>query len=75
MARTDTTRSPSEMNFCFSYRSRVAALRGKEPRTPDNLLWKVLTRPTNREVHSREHLLPDEVEVLMKAAGQVDGIG
>lgn len=51
--------------------SKVVALRGKERQGPDNVLRKVPTRPKNRDVRSREHLLPDEVEALMKAAGQI----
>ena len=34
-------------------------------------LCEIPTRPKNRDVRSREYLLPDEVEALMKAAGQV----
>lgn len=51
--------------------SKVVALRGREKAAPDNILRKVPSRPKNRDVRSREHLLPDEVEALMKAAGQV----
>ena len=51
--------------------AKVVALRGKEKTAPDNVLRKVPTRPKNREVRSREHLLPDEVDTLVKAAGTV----
>ena len=51
--------------------AKVVALRGRDKTAPDNVMRKVPTRPKNREVRSREHLLPDEVEALMKAAGQV----
>jgi len=51
--------------------AKVVAFRGKENDAPDNVLRKVPTRPKNRDVRSREHLLPDEVNALMKAAGQV----
>ena len=51
--------------------SKVVALRGTKRGTPDNILRKVPGRPKNRDVRSREHLLPDEVEALMKAARQV----
>jgi type 1 fimbriae regulatory protein FimB/type 1 fimbriae regulatory protein FimE len=44
---------------------------GKELSIPTNILWKVPCRPKNRDVRSREHLLPDEVDALMKAAGNV----
>ena len=50
---------------------KVVHLRGKIKSTPEIVLRKVPTRPKNRDVRSREHLLPDEVEALMKAAGQV----
>ena len=49
---------------------KVVAFRGAKKAAQDNVLWKVLSRPKNRDFRSREHLLPDEVEVLMKAAGQ-----
>ena len=51
--------------------AKVVALRGKEKVAADNVLRKVPTRPKNRDVRSREHLLPDEVDALMKAAGNV----
>jgi len=49
----------------------VVAFRGKETDAPNNVLRKVPSRPKNRDVRSREHLLPDEVDAIMKAAGQV----
>jgi type 1 fimbriae regulatory protein FimB/type 1 fimbriae regulatory protein FimE len=51
--------------------AKVVALRGKQKRTSNNVLRKVPSRPKNRDVRSREYLLPDEVETLMKAAGQI----
>jgi len=51
--------------------AKVVALRGREKSAPDNELRKVPSRPKNQEVRSREHLLPDEIEALMKAAGNV----
>ena len=66
--------SPQNIHFVESNENamaKVVAFRGKENAAPDNVLRKVPTRPKNREVRSRENLLPDEVEVLMKAAGQV----
>jgi len=51
--------------------ARVVALRGIEKAAPDNVLRKVLSRPKNSEVRSREYLLPDEVDALMRAAGNV----
>jgi len=51
--------------------AKVVAFRGKENAAPDNELRKVPGRPKNRDVRSREHLLPDEVAAaLIKAAGQ-----
>jgi len=37
----------------------------------DNVLRKVLGRPKNLDVRSREHLTLDEVKILMKAAGDI----
>ena len=51
--------------------AKAVALRGGEISAPNNELRKVPSRPKNRDVRSREHLLPDEVAALMKAAGQV----
>jgi len=51
--------------------SKIAAFRDAKGAAPDNILRKVPGRPKNRDVRSREHLLPDEVDALMKAAGQV----
>jgi type 1 fimbriae regulatory protein FimE len=50
---------------------KVVAFRGAKRTAPDNVLRKVPTRPKNLEVRSREYLLPDEADALMKAAGQV----
>jgi len=49
----------------------VVTLRGKDQIIPGNVLRKVPSRPKNQEVRSREHLPPDEVKSLMKAAGSV----
>lgn len=49
----------------------VVAFRGAKKTAPDSELRKVPSRPKNRDVRSREHLLPDEVIALMKAAGQI----
>ena len=51
--------------------SKVVAFKGAKEAAPDNVLRKVPSRPKNRDVRSREHLLSDEVEALMKAASQV----
>lgn len=51
--------------------AKVVAFRGAKKTAPDSELRKVPTRPKNRDVRSREHLLPDEIDMLMKAAGQV----
>lgn len=51
--------------------AKVVAFKGTKQGAPANILRKVPTRPKNRDVRSREHLLPDEVETLMTAAGQV----
>lgn len=51
--------------------SKVVALRDKKRSSPDNVLRKVPSRPKNRDVRSREHLLPNEIVDLMKSAGQV----
>ena len=51
--------------------AKVVAFRGAKKVAPIVELRKVPTRPKNRDVRSREHLLPDEVDALMKAAGQV----
>ncbi len=46
--------------------SKVVAFRGAKTAAPDNELRKVPIRPKNRDVRSREHLLPDEVTALIK---------
>ena len=51
--------------------AKVVALRGMSQTVSENVLRKVPSRPKNRDVRSREYLLPDEVDALMKAAGQV----
>lgn len=51
--------------------SKVVAFKGAKKAAPDNELRNVPSRPKNRDVRSREHLLSDEVDALMKAAGQV----
>ena len=51
--------------------AKIVAFKGPKQAAPANILRKVPSRPKNRDVRSREHLLPDEVEALRKAAGQV----
>ena len=51
--------------------SKVVAFRAANKAAPDNILRKVPSRPKNLDVRSREHLLSDEVDALMKAAGHV----
>ena len=49
--------------------AKILAFDGKQTDTPDNILRKVQGRPKNATVRSREFLALDEVEALMKAAG------
>lgn len=49
--------------------AKILAFEGNKQSPPDNILRKVPGRPRNNEVRSREHLTLDEVEELMKAAG------
>ena len=49
--------------------AKILAFEGNNQSPPDNILRKVPGRPRNNEVRSREHLTLDEVEELMKAAG------
>ncbi len=51
--------------------AKVIAFKGAKEGGPSNILRKVPSRPKNRDVRSREYLLPDEVEALMRAAGNV----
>jgi type 1 fimbriae regulatory protein FimB/type 1 fimbriae regulatory protein FimE len=51
--------------------AKVVALKSNKKNAPDNILRNVPSRPKNRDVRSREYLLPAEVETLMKAAGQI----
>ncbi len=51
--------------------AKILAFEGKQPSPPDNILRKVPGRPKNADVRRREHLTPDEVESLMKAAGSI----
>ena len=51
--------------------AKVVALPDITRKVPSNVMRKVPIRPKNQEVRSREHLLPDEVSALMKAASQV----
>jgi integrase len=65
---------PQNIPFAESQKAAMAnvvALRAKETSAPDNVLRKVPCRPKNRDVRSREHLLPKEVESLMKSTGKV----
>jgi integrase len=49
--------------------AEILAFKGGETEPPQNILRKVPTRPKNADVRSREYLTIDEVEALMKAAG------
>jgi integrase len=49
--------------------AKILAFDGTQTEAPDNILRKVPGRPKNTEVRSREYLALDEVEALMKAAG------
>jgi type 1 fimbriae regulatory protein FimB/type 1 fimbriae regulatory protein FimE len=49
--------------------AKILAFNGGKTEPPQNILRKVPTRPKNAEVRSREYLTIDEVEALMKAAG------
>jgi site-specific recombinase XerD len=49
--------------------AKILAFEDKKTRSPDNILRKVPGRPKNAEVRSREYLTLEEVEALMKAAG------
>jgi integrase len=51
--------------------AKILAFEGKKSSSSDNVLRKVPVRPKNSEVRSREYLTLDEVEALMKAAGNV----
>lgn len=51
--------------------AKVVALKGRTRKSSSNVLRKVPGRPKNLEVRSREHLLPDEVDTLIQAAGNV----
>ncbi len=50
--------------------AKVIAFKGAQKLAPDNILRKVPSRPKNAEVRSREYLIADEVDQLMKAAGE-----
>jgi type 1 fimbriae regulatory protein FimB/type 1 fimbriae regulatory protein FimE len=49
--------------------AKILAFDGKQTDSSDNILRKVQGRPKNTTVRSREFLAHDEVEALMKAAG------
>ena len=49
--------------------AKILAFDGKQTDSSDNILRKVQGRPKNATVRSREFLALDEVEALMKAAG------
>lgn len=49
--------------------ANVVAFRGTKKAAPDNVMRKVPSRPKNLDVRTREHLLPDEVDALIKSAG------
>ncbi len=48
--------------------AKVLAFEGKTTSPPNNILRKVPGRPKNADVRRREHLTPEEVALLMKAA-------
>ena len=50
--------------------AKVVTFKGPKQGIPDNILRKVPSRPKNRDVRSREHLLPDEVVALMRQRGR-----
>jgi site-specific recombinase XerD len=65
---------PQNNHFVESWEvavAKVSALKGSEETPPRAVLRKVPTRPKNLEVRSREHLLPDEVSALIKAASNL----
>ena len=49
--------------------AKILAFKGHQTTSPANVLRKVPVRPKNSAVRSREHLTIDEVEGLMKVAG------
>lgn len=49
--------------------AKILAFDGTQTDSPDNILRKVAGRPKNTDLRSREYLTLDEVEALMKAAG------
>jgi type 1 fimbriae regulatory protein FimB/type 1 fimbriae regulatory protein FimE len=49
--------------------AKILAFEGNQQSPPDNILRNVSGRPTNAERRSREHLTLEEVQALMKAAG------
>jgi integrase len=51
--------------------AKILAFKGKQPSPSDNVLRKVPGRPKNKDVRSREYVTLDEVEALMKAAGNM----
>jgi len=51
--------------------AKILAFDGKQTDTPDNILRKVPGRQKNTDVRSREYLSLDEIEALMKAAGDI----
>ena len=65
---------PQNIHFVGSKETiftNVIALRSEKQTSQGNKLRKVPSRPKNRDVRSREYLLADEIESLMKAAGSV----
>ena len=49
--------------------AKILAFEGNKQSPPDNIMRKVLGRPSNANLRSREYLTLDEVQALMKAAG------
>lgn len=50
--------------------AKVVAIHGSPVLLPDTVLRNVLRKPKNKDVRSREYLFEDEVNRLIKAAGQ-----
>jgi integrase len=51
--------------------AKILTFEGKQTGPPDNILRKVPGRPKNTDVRSREYLTLEEVNALMKAAGNI----
>jgi integrase len=51
--------------------AKILPFESEKPIPPDNILRKVPGRPRNADVRSREYLTLDEIQALMKAAGNI----